>query len=92
MCIFLCSDRLGLVCDVLPSSVLDSSTSLRGPPWWDFIFMRKVFDPPVTRSWRMFTVSFTRSSSGVGNRVDEDDVIKYQLWILDKDFDLSTNC
>ena len=50
---------------VLPCSALESVTSFRGSPRWALILMRKVLTPAVTRSWRIRTISLSRSSSGV---------------------------
>ena len=53
---------------VLPCSALESAASFRGSPWWALILMMKVVSPAVTRSWRICTISLTRSSSGVVGR------------------------
>jgi len=53
------------VCAVLPCSARESAASLRGSPLWALIFMRKVFAPAVTLSWRICTISRTISPSGV---------------------------
>ena len=53
------------VCACLPCSARESAASLRGSPLWALIFMRKVFAPAVTLSWRICTISRTISPSGV---------------------------
>jgi hypothetical protein len=53
------------LCAFLPYSARESAASLRGSPLWALIFMRKVFAPVVTLSWRICTISRTISPSGV---------------------------
>ena len=53
------------LCAFLPCSARESAASLRGSPLWVLIFMRKVFAPDVTLSWRICTISRTISPSGV---------------------------
>ena len=53
------------LCAVLPCSARESAASLRGSPLCALILMRKVLAPAVTLSWRICTISRTRSPSGV---------------------------
>ena len=72
-------------CAVLPCSALESAASFRGSPRWDLILIRKVLAPDVTRSWRICTISLTRSPSGVVARLARVPSPIHFLMVLSRD-------